>query len=166
MSCSTNSLMPLPMARANLIWITSPPYPCSSSPTSACASFPTPPPKTCSKSYAPLRTHEHAANIQPSRRRLGQALRRRSRRQRHARPPAPSRPRPKSRTQKLAHQNRPRRVTATEIYPRPSENSLPKPIQRAINILVLTHLRWPLFKCPRMAGFKVPTEGEASPRYL
>ena len=48
---------------------------------------------------------EHAAHLEPARRRLGQAARRHRRRHRDARPPPPPRPRPQVRTAELAHED-------------------------------------------------------------
>ena len=64
---------------------------------------------------APLRTRLDRADLEPSRRRLGQAPRRYCRRDRAPRPAPTSRPRPEVRPQKLAHEE-PNRLAAGAGY--------------------------------------------------
>jgi len=59
--------------------------------------------RTSGDHHAPLRADQHHTNFEPSGGRLGQTAGRRSRRQRHARPPAAPRTRAQVRSAELAH---------------------------------------------------------------
>ena len=97
-----------------------------------------------------MRRYERASTILTSnrpRRGLGQALRRHRSRHRAARPPAPSRPRAQVRTPKLAHQG-------------PDILALERRPEVELNSRLGTARKWPLLRCPLMAGFDPSTEDE------
>lgn len=105
--------------------------------------------------HAPLRARQHAADVEPSRRRLGQAPRRYRRRHRAPRSAPPPRPHPQVRAAQLAHQNRDglarRRIGGVESD---------EPVWAARH--------WPLFSRRPLAGFEVSTEelGDFDPQRI
>ena len=98
--------------------------------------------------HAPLRARVDAADVKPTRRRLGQAARRHRRRHRAARSAATSRARAQVRATELAHQG-PHRLAHRR---RPRSRTPPVSAARQ---------KWPVLKCRLMAGFELSTEAPA-----